>query len=73
MPSDSSNPWMAAMLAWFSDASTRASRSKRAMRSASCTTDSWSSLMATLRPRRVSVAAYTTPIPPSPSFDSTTY
>src|ERR1019366_4082057 len=60
---------MAAMLGWLRLASTCASRSKRAIRAASSAKASSSTLIATSRFSLVSVARYTTPIPPSPSFD----
>src|SRR6187397_66910 len=58
---------MMAMLGWFSDARVLASRSNRARRSASCANASGSTLIATSRPRFLSVARYTSPIPPAPS------
>ena len=64
--SDSSSPWMPAMLGWFSEARTFASLSNRASRSGSVTNASGSTLIATSRSRPVSLARYTSPIPPSP-------
>jgi hypothetical protein len=55
------------MLGWFSEARTRASRSKRARRSGSCAKPSGRTLSATARPSLVSVARHTSPIPPAPS------
>src|SRR5437773_12048775 len=49
------------MLGWFSDAIARASRWNRSLNR------SRETLMATVRPRRVSRARYTTPMPPAPS------
>ena len=54
------------MFEWFSDASTRASRSKRARRSATCESPAGSTLMATSRPSLVSRAFHTSPMPPLP-------
>ena len=54
------------MCGWFSVASTRASRSKRASRSGSERKTSATTLMATSRPSFVSRARYTSPIPPAP-------
>ncbi len=54
------------MFGWLSEASTRASRSKRAMRSASAAIASGMILSATSRPSRVSVAWNTSPMPPAP-------
>jgi hypothetical protein len=59
------------MLACDSDAKTRASRSNRASRSASCANSSGSIFNATCRPSFVSSAPHTSPIPPSPSFSVT--
>jgi hypothetical protein len=55
-----------AMFGWFSDARTWASRLNLASRSVSCANPSGRTLMATWRPRFVSVARHTTPMPPSP-------
>ena len=55
-----------AMPEWFSEARSRASRSKRPMRSTSAAKAFGSSLSATSRPSRVSVARKTSPIPPAP-------
>src|SRR5262245_52391851 len=59
---------MAAMLGWFSDASTWLSRVKRAIRSGSSANASGRILMATSRLSLVSVARQTSPMPPSPSL-----
>ena len=67
-PSDSSSPWIAAMLGWLSDASTCASRLKRTMRSGSLAKTSGSTLIATSRCSLVSEARYTSPMPPWPIF-----
>src|SRR5438477_776269 len=64
---------MAAMCGWFSDASTRASRSNRASRSRSALNVDGSTLIATARPSRVSRARYTSPIPPAPSAPTISY
>src|SRR5262245_63099910 len=61
------------MLGWFSDASTVASRLKRARRSASCANARGSVLSATSRPSFVSCARKTSPMPPAPSDDTTSY
>ena len=66
LPPASSTEKIVTMLGWFSAASERASRSKRARRSASCATAAGSILIATSRPSFVSVARYTSPIPPAP-------
>ena len=51
----------------------RASRSRRARRSGSVVTACGSVLIATSRPRRVSRARYTSPIPPAPMRAAITY
>src|SRR6478609_6978528 len=61
------------MFGWFSDASTRASRSNRARRPACSMKRCGSTLSATSRSRRVSRARYTSPMPPSPRRPSTRY
>ena len=61
-----SKPYTWAMLEWLREASSFASRSKRARRSASPATSAGSTLIATSRPSVVSVARYTSPIPPWP-------
>jgi len=48
------------------EASTLASRSKRARRSGSCANAAGRTLIATSRPSLVSFARYTSPIPPTP-------
>ena len=53
--------WMPAMLGWFSEARTLASRSKRARRSGSAMNGSGNTLIATSRPSLVSSARYTLP------------
>ena len=67
MPPDSSIEKIVTMFGWLSDASERASRSKRASRSASPATASGRTLIATSRPSFGSLARYTSPIPPAPS------
>jgi len=49
VPSDSSSPWIAAMLVWLSDASSLASRWQRATRSESLANSSDRTLIATCR------------------------
>ncbi len=67
VPPASSRPWIWAMLGWFSEARTRASRSKRASRSGSAVNASGSTFSATSRSSFVSRARYTSPMPPAPS------
>ena len=64
------SPKIAAMFVWLSEASTLASRSKRASRSASAAKPSGRTLIATSRSSVVSTAFQTTPIPPSPIFST---
>ena len=59
------------MLGWFSALAARASRSKRCRTCAFETTCAGRNFRATFRPSRVSMASYTTPMPPWPSFSST--
>src|SRR5580658_6144475 len=54
------------MFGWFSEASTLASRSKRASLSGSCARAAGRILIATSRSSLVSRARYTSPIPPAP-------
>src|SRR5262245_1026767 len=61
------------MCGWFRLESALASRSKRALNASSAATCSGSTLIATVRPRRVSVALYTSPIPPAPRGAMTSY
>src|SRR3974390_2409446 len=61
------------MLGWLSCDIVRASRSKRAFSSGEASSDELSTLMATVRSRRVSRARYTSPMPPAPSADTTSY
>src|SRR5687768_13420546 len=61
------------MLGWLSEASIRASRSNRLRRSGSLATLAGSTLTATSRPRRVSWARYTSPMPPTPSWPMIRY
>ena len=69
VPSDSSRPYMAAMLGWLREASNFASRWNRATRSASRANSSGRILIATSRPSFISLAWYTSPIPPLPSWE----
>ena len=55
-----------AILGWFSEASSLASRSNRARRFLSFEKSSGRTLIATLRPSLLSRALYTWPIPPAP-------
>ncbi len=64
---------MAPMFEWFSEARICASRLKRATRSGSDANVGGRTLMATCRPSAVSVARYTSPMPPAPSSDSIRY
>src|SRR5438045_4261132 len=64
---------MARMFGWESTATARASRSKRASRSVSCANGSGRTLTATSRPRRVSRARYTSPMPPAPNCPVISY
>src|SRR4030095_7565004 len=61
------------MLGWDSDATARASRSKRGSASPSSEKLSGRTLTATSRPSRVSRARYTSPIPPAPRRESSSY
>src|SRR5580765_1664663 len=61
------------MFGWFRAEADLASRSKRARRSASDEISAGSTLIATSRPRRVSRARYTSPIPPDPNGAITSY
>ena len=58
--------WTAVMLGWLSRPAARASCSKRFRRSASLEKAGGRTLIATSRPRRGSLARYTSPIPPAP-------
>src|SRR5678815_1285234 len=64
---------MAQILGWFSAASIRASRSKRARRSESPVIARGRTLIATSRPSFVSRARYTSPMPPAPSGAPSSY
>jgi hypothetical protein len=55
-PARSSSPWMVAMFGWLIDASSLASRSKRAPRSGLARVVSGRTLIATSRPSRGSLA-----------------
>ena len=66
-----SKPYTWAMLEWLREASSFASRSKRASRSGSAANAAGSTLMATSRLSFVSVARYTSPMPPAPSGPTT--
>src|SRR5215510_7894466 len=64
------------MFGWFNEASVLASRSNLATRSGSCANASGNTLIATSRPRLISRARYTSPMPPAPialmiSYDPT--
>src|SRR5437763_11724914 len=61
------------MLAWESCDMVRASRSKRSFRLGLETKCPERTLMATSRPRRVSRARYTSPMPPAPNCPVTSY
>src|SRR5262245_43534134 len=61
------------MWGWFRLETARASRSKRWRRSGLRARCSGSTLMATVRSRRVSRARYTSPMPPAPRGASTSY
>src|ERR1700688_171196 len=62
---------MVQMLGWFRADAARASRRKRSNANGSCAVSSGRDLRATSRPREVSSALYTTPMPPEPSGPST--
>src|ERR1700689_5932299 len=64
---------MVTMFGWSIGGSPCPARRKRASRSGSCATSGGSSLSATSRPSLVSVARYTSPIPPAPSDDLISY
>src|SRR3954454_10835533 len=64
---------MVAMLGWFSEASTSASRVIRISRSRSWAKALGSTFNATSRFNRVSLARYTSPIPPTPSTETIVY
>src|SRR2546425_8401587 len=59
---------MVQMLGWFSAEAARASRWKRSSASGVLASSSERNFKATWRPRVMSWASYTTPIPPPPSF-----
>src|SRR2546429_155681 len=61
------------MPGWLRAAAARASCSKRERRSGSAAYAAGMILIATSRFSRVSRARYTSPIPPSPSFETTSY
>ncbi len=63
--------WMASTLGCVRAATALASRSKRARRSGSLATPAGSTLIATRRSSRVSLASYTSPMPPAPSRETT--
>jgi hypothetical protein len=68
-----STEWIVTMLGWLRAASARASRRKRSRRSRSAATSEGRTLTATSRPREVSVALYTAPMPPRPISATMTY
>src|SRR5580704_5147723 len=61
------------MLGWFSAATAWVSCSKRRSRSLSLAKDSGRIFKATSRPKRVSRARYTSPMPPAPTSDWISY
>src|SRR5208337_3116853 len=61
------------MFGWFNAAAARASCSNRRRRSESVERKDGKTLIATSRPSRESRARYTSPIPPEPSSDFTSY
>ena len=63
--------WRTQMLRWFSAATAFASRSKRSLDCGSDASPPISTLIATMRSRRVSRARYTSPIPPAPMASRT--
>ena len=63
--------WISRMLGWERAATALASRLKRSRRSGSAAKSSGSTLIATSRPRTVSCARQTSPMPPAPSMSST--
>ena len=65
--------WIVTMLGWFSAEAARASCSNRASRSRSCASASGRTFSATSRPRRVSRARKTSPMPPAPRGARTSY
>ena len=67
-PSCSPMSWMVQMFGWLSADAVRASRANRPKASGSRESSSETNLRATGRPRRVSSALYTTPMPPPPSL-----
>ena len=72
-PPLSSRLWMAAMFGWLSEATTCASRWKRATRSGSLVNRSGRILSATSRCSLASRARYTSPMPPAPRLPITSY
>jgi hypothetical protein len=60
------NSWTTSTFGWLSAPAAHASCSNRRRRSASAENDSGKTLRATSRARRVSLARYTSPIPPAP-------
>jgi len=66
VPASSPKSWRATMFEWLKAATARASRSKRFRRSGSRAKASGRTLTATSRPRRVSRARKTSPMPPAP-------
>src|SRR6202044_2384982 len=61
------------MLGWFKEEMARASRSKRCLASGLSDKCVGRILTATVRSRRVSLARYTSPMPPAPSGDWISY
>jgi hypothetical protein len=64
---------MVQMLGWFSAEAARASRLKRSRVCADTLAPPGKTLMATTRSSRVSLARYTSPMPPAPSSVSISY
>src|SRR5215470_17411406 len=61
------------MFGWFKTPAARASCSKRFSRSGFCENEAGRTLIATSRPRRGSLARYTSPIPPAPRGETISY
>ncbi len=66
MASADSISWMVTIFGWFRAEAARASWTKRRRRDSSVRRSAGRTLIATSRPRRVSRARYTSPIPPAP-------
>src|SRR6266496_3902018 len=72
-PSADSISWMVTMFGWLRAEAARASWTKRRRRLSSAIRSAGRTLIATSRPRRVSRARYTSPIPPAPTSERTSY